>query len=74
MIATGWTRQRTGSLVARNALIYRRSLATVLSSLLEPVLYLLSIGFGVGRLVGKVPGVDVPTPHSSRRRSLPPRR
>jgi lipooligosaccharide transport system permease protein len=59
MIATGWTRQRTGSLVARNALIYRRSLATVLSSLLEPVLYLLSIGFGVGRLVGKVPGVDV---------------
>jgi lipooligosaccharide transport system permease protein len=59
MIATGWTRQRTGSLVARNALIYRRSLATVLSSLLEPVLYLLSIGFGVGRLVGKVPDVDV---------------
>jgi len=59
MIATGWTRQRTGSLVARNALIYRRSLATVLSSLLEPVLYLVSIGFGVGRLVGKVPGVDV---------------
>jgi lipooligosaccharide transport system permease protein len=59
MIATGWTPRRTGSLVARNALIYRRSLATVLSSLLEPVLYLLSIGFGVGRLVGKVPGVDV---------------
>ncbi|MGA3360736.1 MAG: ABC transporter permease [Solirubrobacteraceae bacterium] len=59
MIATGWTRRRTGSLVARNALIYRRSLATVLSSLLEPVLYLLSIGFGVGRLVGNVPGVDV---------------
>jgi lipooligosaccharide transport system permease protein len=59
VIATGWTLQRTGSLVARNALIYRRSLTPVLSSLLEPVLYLLSIGFGVGALVGKVPGVDV---------------
>jgi lipooligosaccharide transport system permease protein len=59
VIATGWTLQRTGSLVARNALIYRRSLTPVLSSLLEPVLYLLSIGFGVGTLVGKVAGVDV---------------
>ena len=59
MIATGWTLQRTGSLVARNALIYRRSLTPVLSSVVEPVLYLLSIGFGVGTLVGKVAGVDV---------------
>ena len=59
MIATGWTLQRTGSLVARNALIYRRSLTPVLSSVVEPLLYLVSIGFGVGALVGKVPGVDV---------------
>jgi lipooligosaccharide transport system permease protein len=59
VIATGWTLQRAGSLVARNALIYRRSLTPVLSSVVEPVLYLLSIGFGVGTLVGKVPGVDV---------------
>ncbi len=62
MIATGWTLRRTGSLVERNALIYRRSLTPVLSSIVEPVLYLLSIGFGVGALVGKVPGVDVRYP------------
>ena len=59
MIATGWTMRRTGSLVERNALIYRRSLTPVLSSIVEPVLYLLSIGFGVGALVGKVYGIDV---------------
>ena len=59
MIAAGWTLQRTGSLVARNALIYRRSLTPVLSSVVEPLLYLVSIGFGVGALVGRVPGVDV---------------
>ena len=59
MIATGWTLRRTSSLVERNALIYRRSLTPVLSSIVEPVLYLLSIGFGVGALVGKVYGVDV---------------
>ncbi len=59
MIARGWTLQRTGSLIERNALIYRRSLTPVLSSFVEPILYLLSIGFGVGALVGKVAGVDV---------------
>jgi lipooligosaccharide transport system permease protein len=59
MIATGWTLRRTSSLVERNALIYRRTLTPVLSSILEPVLYLLTIGFGVGTLVGKVAGVDV---------------
>jgi lipooligosaccharide transport system permease protein len=59
VIAAGWTVRRAGSLVERNALIYRRTLTPVLSSILEPVLYLLSIGFGVGTLVGKVAGVDV---------------
>lgn len=59
MIATGWTARRTGSLVERNAMIFRRSRTFVLSSVLEPVLYLLSIGIGVGALVGKVPDVDV---------------
>jgi lipooligosaccharide transport system permease protein len=59
VIATGWTARRTSSLVERNALLYRRSLAPVLSSIVEPLLYLLAIGFGVGALVGTVPGVDV---------------
>ncbi|MGH2862371.1 MAG: ABC transporter permease [Solirubrobacteraceae bacterium] len=59
MIAGGWTLRRSASLVERNALIYRRSLTPVLSSILEPVLYLLSIGLGVGALVGRVYGIDV---------------
>jgi lipooligosaccharide transport system permease protein len=50
---------RSLSLVERNLLIYRRSLTPLLSSIVEPVLYLLSIGFGVGVLVGSVPGVHV---------------
>jgi lipooligosaccharide transport system permease protein len=41
-------------LVERNALAYRRMWAVFLAGLLEPVLYLLSIGIGVGRLVGEV--------------------
>ena len=55
----GWTPRRTLSLVERNFLIYRRSLTPLLSSVVEPVMYLLSIGLGVGTLVGSVPGVHV---------------
>jgi lipooligosaccharide transport system permease protein len=55
----GVTPRRTLCLVERNFLIYRRSLTPLLSSIVEPVMYLLSIGFGVGVLVGSVPGVDV---------------
>ena len=40
-------------------MIYRRSITPLLSSMVEPVLYLLSIGIGVGVLVGTVPGVHV---------------
>ena len=55
----GWTPARTFSLVERNFMIYRRSFTPLLSSMVEPVLYLLSIGIGVGMLVGSVPGVHV---------------
>jgi lipooligosaccharide transport system permease protein len=55
----GWTASRTLSLVERNFMIYRRSFTPLLSSMVEPVMYLLSIGIGVGMLVGSVPGVDV---------------
>jgi lipooligosaccharide transport system permease protein len=58
-VIAGWTVRRTGSLVERNALMYRRSLTPVLSSVVEPTMYLLAIGVGVGRLVGSVPGVHV---------------
>jgi lipooligosaccharide transport system permease protein len=59
-VKAAWTLRRTASLVERNALIYRRSLTPVLSSILEPLLYLLSIGFGIGALVGRVYGIRVP--------------
>jgi len=55
----GWKLSRTLSLVERNFMIYRRSITPLLSSIVEPVLYLLSIGIGVGMLVGTVPGVHV---------------
>ena len=48
-------RQRPWRLVERNALAYRRTWAIFLTGFLEPVLFLLSIGIGVGELVGKLP-------------------
>jgi lipooligosaccharide transport system permease protein len=40
----------------RDALVYRRQWLVFLSGLLEPFLFLLSIGVGVGGLVGRLPG------------------
>jgi lipooligosaccharide transport system permease protein len=48
----GWP---TLKLVERNALAYRRVWYVFVAGFLEPVLYLLSIGIGVGALVGEVP-------------------
>ena len=42
--------------VERNTTAYRRQWYLFLTGLIEPALYLLSIGIGVGGLVGKVPG------------------
>jgi lipooligosaccharide transport system permease protein len=42
--------------VERNTLAYRRMWLAFVSGLFEPLLYLLSIGIGVGGLVGKIPG------------------
>jgi len=43
-------------MVERNVLVYRRSWFIFVTGFAEPVLYLLSIGIGVGKLVGKLPG------------------
>jgi lipooligosaccharide transport system permease protein len=48
-------RQRPWRLVERNALAYRRTWAVFLTGLFEPILFLLSIGIGVGALVGEIP-------------------
>ncbi|GIH17430.1 ABC transporter permease [Rugosimonospora africana] len=53
------TPSRTLAMVERNFMIYRRSITPLLSAMVEPVLYLVSIGVGVGMLVGTVPGVHV---------------
>jgi lipooligosaccharide transport system permease protein len=53
---------RTLAMVERNFMIYRRSLTPLLSAMVEPLLYLVSVGVGVGVLVGAVPGVDVRYP------------
>jgi lipooligosaccharide transport system permease protein len=47
---------RSRRLVERNLLVYRHSWLILVSGLFEPIFYLLSIGVGIGHLVGKVPG------------------
>ncbi|MGC4814395.1 ABC transporter permease [Micromonospora sp. DT228] len=60
VVVPAWTRRRALALIERNFMIYRRSITPLLNALVEPILYLLSIGVGVGLLVGTVPGVEVP--------------
>jgi len=57
-----WETGRAAALIERNMLIYRHSVTPLAFGLIEPVMYLLTIGFGVGTLVGTVPGVDVRYP------------
>jgi lipooligosaccharide transport system permease protein len=44
---------RASHLVERNAILYRRHWMLIVSGFIEPLLYLLAIGFGVGALVGQ---------------------
>ncbi len=52
------TGSRAPAIVERNLMVYRSSWLLLVSGLLEPLLYLLSLGVGVGRLVGDVTGPD----------------
>jgi lipooligosaccharide transport system permease protein len=45
-------------LLERHARVYRHTWAILLSGFFEPLFYLLSIGVGLGHLVGTVPGPD----------------
>lgn len=49
---------RSGRLIERNMLAFRKSRWVFVSGLAEPVFYLLSIGIGIGKLVGGIPGPD----------------
>ena len=55
--------RRSLRLIERNLYVYRHTWLVIVSGFFEPLFYLLSIGFGLGRLVGTVPGpggADIP--------------
>ena len=45
------------TVLARNLMVHRREWSVVAFGVLEPVLYLLSIGVGVGRMTGHLTGL-----------------
>jgi lipooligosaccharide transport system permease protein len=49
---------RADRLIERNIMVYRRTWIVILSGFFEPLFYLLGIGFGLGALIGAVPGPD----------------
>jgi lipooligosaccharide transport system permease protein len=55
-IVVGQRRGRGRRLVERNIVHYRRQWTIIVSGFFEPLFYLLSIGVGVGKLVGHVAG------------------
>ena len=48
--------RRSLHLIERNLYVYRHTWMVILSGFFEPLFYLVGIGFGLGQLVGKVPG------------------
>ncbi|MDP9219379.1 MAG: ABC transporter permease [Actinomycetota bacterium] len=50
-----WLPPRTGVILERNIITYRRQWIAFATGFFEPVFYLLSIGIGVGALVGRIP-------------------
>ena len=48
--------RRALRMIERNLLVYKHGWLVLLSGFFEPLFYLLSIGFGLGRLVGDVAG------------------
>jgi lipooligosaccharide transport system permease protein len=47
--------RRAGLLIERNLMVYRRGWLVIVSGFFEPLFYLLSIGLGIGALVGAIP-------------------
>jgi len=50
--------RRAALLIERNVYVYRRTWLVLVSGFFEPLFYLLSIGLGIGGLIGTVPGPD----------------
>jgi lipooligosaccharide transport system permease protein len=51
------TADGVAAIVTRNVMVYRHTWALLLAEILEPILYLGSVGLGIGELVGRVPGL-----------------
>lgn len=51
-----WPSRRAGLMIERNAYVYRRTWLVLVSGFFEPLFYLLSVGLGVGAIVGAIPG------------------
>ena len=51
------TADGVAAILARNVMVYRHTWALLLAEILEPILYLGSVGLGIGELVGRVPGL-----------------
>jgi lipooligosaccharide transport system permease protein len=47
---------RAGRILERNFLVYRRTWLVLVSGFFEPLFYLLGIGFGLGAMIGPIPG------------------
>jgi lipooligosaccharide transport system permease protein len=48
--------RRSARLIERNLYVYKHGWIVILSGFFEPLFYLLGIGFGLGALVGTIPG------------------
>ena len=48
--------RRAARLIERNLYVYKHGWIVILSGFFEPLFYLLGIGFGLGALVGSIPG------------------
>jgi lipooligosaccharide transport system permease protein len=48
--------RRSARLIERNLYVYKHSWLMLLSGFFEPLFYLLGIGFGLGALIGTIPG------------------
>jgi len=56
--------RRAALLIERNLYVYKSGWLVIFSGFFEPLFYLLSIGLGIGGLVGDIPGPDgVPIPY-----------
>ena len=52
----GFGTRRSRFLIERNIYVYRHTWIVIFSGFFEPLFYLASIGFGLGALIGEVPG------------------